>query len=153
VWLVRRPTVTPGVRLALITGAAAFVLLVILGYALDLGWTGFPGNTLWDWIALLALPLALAAWPVWAQLRRGGIDTRDKVIIGTVAAAFVAVSVGAYVFNWAWAGFNDNKLWDWLSLWLVPILIPLVLLPTLEAAVEAAAEEQADTPLSDHTSA
>jgi hypothetical protein len=30
--------------------------VVILGYAVPWGWTGFRGNTLWDWFNLVFLP-------------------------------------------------------------------------------------------------
>ena len=33
-------------------------MLATAGYWLDWTWTGFPGNTLWDWLHLLVLPLA-----------------------------------------------------------------------------------------------
>lgn len=53
---------------AVIVGA--FIVIVILGYALPWDWTGFEGNTLLDWIQLLFVPLifptlvvpAVAAW-------------------------------------------------------------------------------------------
>jgi hypothetical protein len=41
---------------------AVFVLVVVLGYAVPWGWTGFTGNTLWDWFGLLFLPLSLGKW-------------------------------------------------------------------------------------------
>ena len=31
------------------------------GYALRWSWTGYPGNTLWDWLQLLLLPLVVPA--------------------------------------------------------------------------------------------
>jgi predicted PurR-regulated permease PerM len=37
-----------------------FGLLVVLGYSLHWAWTGFPGNTLWDWINLLLAPILFA---------------------------------------------------------------------------------------------
>ena len=36
---------------------AAWVLTVIGGYAWSWAWTGYQGNTLWDWLQLLLLPL------------------------------------------------------------------------------------------------
>lgn len=38
---------------------AAFAAIVIGGYVGKWGWTGFRGNTLWDWLQLLLLPLVL----------------------------------------------------------------------------------------------
>ena len=44
------------------TGAivlALFAALVLAGYLVPWHWTGFTGNTAWDWIKLLLLPLLL----------------------------------------------------------------------------------------------
>jgi hypothetical protein len=42
-------------------GAVAVVLGVLLvgGYGLNWTWTGFRGNTLWDWLHLMLVPVAL----------------------------------------------------------------------------------------------
>ena len=32
-------------------------MVVIAGYTVPWAWTGFTGNTLWDWLHLLLLPL------------------------------------------------------------------------------------------------
>jgi hypothetical protein len=32
---------------------------VVAGYLVPLAWTGFPGNTLWDWLQLLLLPFVV----------------------------------------------------------------------------------------------
>jgi hypothetical protein len=36
---------------------AAFGIAVLGGYLWGWAWTGFEGNTLWDWLHLLILPL------------------------------------------------------------------------------------------------
>jgi uncharacterized protein YjbI with pentapeptide repeats len=36
------------------------LIIIVLGYRLAWGWTGLPGKTLWDWLQLLVIPLALA---------------------------------------------------------------------------------------------
>jgi len=41
--------------------AVAFALLVLMGYRSGWAWTGFSDKTLWDWLQLLVIPLALAA--------------------------------------------------------------------------------------------
>lgn len=46
---------------------AVFVVLVVGGYGLGWEWTGFAGNTLWDWIHLLLVPFALPAALTWYQ--------------------------------------------------------------------------------------
>ncbi|MCW2976994.1 MAG: hypothetical protein JWM06_2275, partial [Actinomycetia bacterium] len=96
-----------------------------------------------DWLELLALPLAVTAGPVWFELRKGGVHARERIALVLLSLAFVFVSVGAYVWHWKWAGFDGNKLWDWLSLWLLPLLVPLVLLPALLSAV-GTGEDEAD---------
>jgi hypothetical protein len=40
--------------------AIGWIVTVIGGYALRWRWTGYPGNTLWDWLAML-LPLVFPA--------------------------------------------------------------------------------------------
>ncbi|HEV7623183.1 MAG TPA: hypothetical protein VGO26_03535 [Amnibacterium sp.] len=40
-------------------GLLAFAGFVFEGYAVPLGWTGFVGNTAWDWLKLLLLPVLL----------------------------------------------------------------------------------------------
>ena len=37
--------------------AALWVLTIVGGYAWHWAWTGYEGNTLWDWLGLLLLPL------------------------------------------------------------------------------------------------
>jgi ABC-type glycerol-3-phosphate transport system permease component len=57
----------PGMRsmnpwtVALVVAALVLVVLVIGGYTLNWTWTGFKGNTLWDWLHLLILPVVLTA--------------------------------------------------------------------------------------------
>jgi hypothetical protein len=42
-----------------LAGLTAFVAIVLGGYVGNWSWTGFRGNTLWDWLHLLLLPLLL----------------------------------------------------------------------------------------------
>ena len=108
--------------------AAGFALLVALGYAMHLRWTGFPGNTLWDWLELLVLPLAVVLLPVWVELADG---IRPRHLAGAVCAvgALVVTAVGGYAYGWRWTGFHGNTLYDWLSLLVAPLALPLVLAP------------------------
>jgi hypothetical protein len=46
-----------------------FVVVVVGGYALSWGWTGFQGNTLWDWLRLLLVPFLLPATLAWFSAR------------------------------------------------------------------------------------
>jgi hypothetical protein len=104
----------------------AFAVLVIGGYTLDWQWTGFQGNTLWDWLELMALPLVVASLPLWfATHKRFGGRWRAVGISGLVV--FVVVVIGGYAFSWGWTGFQGNTLWDWLRLLLVPFVLPATL--------------------------
>ncbi len=45
--------------IAVMCGLAVFGVIVLGGYLANWNWTGFRGNTLWDWLHLLLLPLLL----------------------------------------------------------------------------------------------
>src|ERR1700687_6195711 len=48
------------------------IVLEIGTYALNWNWTGFKANdTVWDWLQLLLLPLALAVVPIWLMAEEG----------------------------------------------------------------------------------
>jgi hypothetical protein len=116
-----------------------FAGVVLAGYLVPWSWTGFTGNTLWDWLELALLPLVLATaglWPSVAELRPWHWS-----VIGLAAAAFLVVVLAGYLVPWAWTGFSDNKAWDWVKLLLLPVLVPTVLLPALQRFVERTAAE------------
>jgi hypothetical protein len=50
---------------------------VVAGYALDWRWTGFRGNTFWDWLHLLLVPFLLPAAVTWLSAR-----TREDAGLG-----------------------------------------------------------------------
>ncbi len=54
-----RGTWTRRDSLVALSGLAVFAVIVIGGYVGDWSWTGFRGNTLWDWLHLLPLPLLI----------------------------------------------------------------------------------------------
>jgi hypothetical protein len=56
-------------RLALTLAGVGIGLLVIAGYAFDWRWTGFRGNTFWDWLHLLLVPFLLPASVSWLSVR------------------------------------------------------------------------------------
>jgi ABC-type glycerol-3-phosphate transport system permease component len=105
--------------------AVGFVVTVVGGYALGWSWTGYAGNTLWDWLELLVLPLTVALLPLW-------LTTHDRLEVEWLAGglAFLAIvaalAVCGYGFDWTWTGFPGNTLWDWLELCLVPFVVPVV---------------------------
>jgi hypothetical protein len=102
--------------------------LVVLsgGYVGGWRWTGFRGNEqVWDWLQLLLLPLAFATLPLW--LRYADRISRGRRIAYAVAvAAFAAFVVVGYVVPLHWTGFGGHKLWDWLTLLLLPATLVTV---------------------------
>lgn len=108
-------------------GAAAFLVVIVAGYGLGWSWTGFRANdTLWDWLNLVLLPVALALTPLWFVSRHR--HRRDWSLAGAVVVAgFVVVLVGGYALGWRWTGFQGNTLWDWLKLFLVPFAVPVLI--------------------------
>src|SRR3954447_3598816 len=84
-----RQRLTPTHRALLLAGLVAFACVVVAGYLVPLEWTGFPGNTLWDWLELALLPVVLATAPVWPSARE--LRTSQWRLIGSAAAAFTVV--------------------------------------------------------------
>lgn len=117
-----------------VVGAGPILALVVLllgSYGGGWSWTGFRANgTLWDWLHLLLLPLAVGTLPLWfgAFQERGRWWARRWLwfLIG-LGLALLIVVVGGYLFSWTWTGFKGNTLWDWLELILVPVVLPLVM--------------------------
>ena len=109
--------------LALVSGALA--ILVMGGYWWRWSWTGFTGNTLWEWMNLVLLPLAIAVSPLWVKTR----FTHPRKWMAGLAVPGVVVLVvvaGGYRFGWAWTGFAGNTLWDWMRLLVVPLVLPVL---------------------------
>ena len=80
IWLALGRTMHPQVR-RLGTGLlAAFAVLVTAGYAFDWQWTGFPGNTLWDWLHLLLVPFVLPVVLAWllARIEHAEDEARER---------------------------------------------------------------------------
>ena len=94
-------------------------------------WTGFTGNSLWDWLNLAALPLAVALIPVFLERARrtGAAGTPSSLAAG--AAVFLGLVLAGYLAKWRWTGFTGNTVWDWLHLLLLPLLVPVVIVPAL----------------------
>jgi hypothetical protein len=69
VWFSRDTRVHPRTKAAGVTIVALFGVVIILGYTIPWAWTGFLGNTLWDWINLVLLPFTLVAIPRLLELR------------------------------------------------------------------------------------
>jgi hypothetical protein len=128
IWLSKSHLMRAGRRRAFGAGFASFSALVLVGYLAPLTWTGFVGNTLWDWLQLLVLPVVLVVLPVLAA-DAGFVRPRHRVAAGLAAAALVAAVLGGYLGDWGWTGFRGNTLWDWIQLALLPLIVPTLLTP------------------------
>lgn len=113
-----------------------FGLFVVAGYVIPWSWTGFSGNRLWDWLELLALPLAVALVPLTDDIRRAWTG-RHSLAAAVLLTAFLVAVVGGYTGHWTWTGFSGNTLWNWLHLLLLPLLLPTVVVPRLRPRMEA----------------
>jgi hypothetical protein len=110
------------------TALGLFAALVVAGYTIPWDWTGFVGNTVWDWLELALLPLTLA---ILAGFRFDVRSVRGHhlLAIGVFVVAIAVLAVGGYTQGWDWTGFEGNTLFDWLQLIFLPVVIPLVVIP------------------------
>ena len=115
-------------RLMLAGAVLAFAGFVAAGYLVPLTWTGFKGNTLWDWMTLLLLPLALMTVKLWPSTARE-IGPGHITFLAALAVALAVTLIGGYAGNWSWTGYPGNTLWDWLSLVLGPVVIATFVIP------------------------
>ncbi len=129
-----------GTYLAITAALAAFVSL---GYMIPMHWTGFPGNTLWNWFELLLLPAAIAIAGVWPSFRRS-LRPHHMGILALAALGWVVTIIGGYALKWNWTGYQGNTLWDWLGLLLLPLVVPVVLLPAVVTWVSGDAPQRAE---------
>lgn len=115
-------------KVAFLTVLVAFVGFVIAGYLVPIRWTGFSGNTLWDWLTLIVLPVTLVTIRAWPASPRevGGVHLG---VFTALAAAWIVTLIGGYAATWKWTGYPGNTLWDWLQLLLAPLVITTVVVP------------------------
>jgi hypothetical protein len=118
----------------------SFVVLVLGGYLAPWTWTGFTGNTLWDWLSLALLPLVIATSTLWR--RPGRWARRHRILVAAGAAAGVLVVLAGYLVPWDWTGFVGNTAWDWVQLLLLPVLVPILVLPLVVESTESWMERQ-----------
>lgn len=122
------------IYLAFLAACAGFT---IAAYLVPLPWTGFQGQTLWNWFTLLLLPIAVTCTALLISKRihpvklMGMLRPHHKVLSAGLGAGWVVTLVGGYGLRWAWTGYPGNTLWDWLQLLLLPLVFPTVLLPAL----------------------
>jgi hypothetical protein len=134
-WLRHRPEVDRSLLAAAAALAIVFVIVVLGGYTIPWAWTGFVGNTFWDWLNLGALPLAVVLVPVFVELRSGW-GRRHAVALGVGTAVFAGLVLAGYLAKWRWTGFTGNTVWDWLHLLLLPLLVPAMIVPLLRPIVQ-----------------
>jgi hypothetical protein len=129
-------------RALYVLAIVAFAVFVVVGYLVPLRWTGFPGNTLWDWFELIVLPAALISARAWPAAGRP-VRTYHKAIVATLACAWITTLFGGYDAHWRWTGYQGNTLWDWLALLLLPLVFPTIVLPAMLGWITGHAEERA----------
>jgi signal transduction histidine kinase len=125
----------------------AFIGFVVAGYLVPINWTGFSGNSLWNWLTLIVLPVTLATIRAWPKSARE-IRTIHIVVFSALGLAWMVTLLGGYLAKWQWTGYPGNTMWDWLQLLLAPIVISTVLVPAAIRWVSGdvarlAAEEEA----------
>jgi hypothetical protein len=123
VLLQRGRRLSPRVRALVLGLLAAFAVLVLAGYLVPWAWTGFTGNTLWDWLELALLPVVLGTAAIWPAPER--LRPTHWGLIGAAAVVSMVVVLAGYLVPWSWTGFTDNTAWDWLK------LLALLVLPAL----------------------
>ena len=125
-------------KILMLAVLAAFVVFVIVGYTVPLAWTGFPGNSLWDWMSMLLLPIAITSGRFLRAEHK--FNLFHFVAGGLILIGFVVLVAFGYMAPWKWTGFTGNTLLDWLQLLFLPILFPTVVVPA--AAKWLTAEKQ-----------
>jgi hypothetical protein len=143
IWLLHAERMSRARRRSYGFFVVAFVGLVIVGYLVPLNWTGFRGNTLWNWFVLIVLPVTIVVAGVWPKTGRA-LRTHHKAAIALLAAGWVATLLGGYLWSWGWTGYQGNTLWDWLQLLLLPLVFPTILLPAALKWVSGNAAQLAD---------
>jgi hypothetical protein len=89
---------------------AGWAAFVSAGYLVPIGWTGFRGVTLWMWVNLLVIPVALAVTMAMTSMRiRPAAALRalrpyQKGIIAVLAAGWIVTLAGGYALGWNWTG-------------------------------------------------
>jgi uncharacterized membrane protein YozB (DUF420 family) len=120
-----------------------FVALVVAGYTIPWDWTGFVGNTVWDWLELVLLPLTLAILAAYHFDARAEVRPHHMFLIGAFVVTIAVLAIGGYTQGWDWTGFEGNTLFDWLQLIFLPVVIPLIVIPLVLALRESQEGEEA----------
>jgi hypothetical protein len=133
-WLRHSDRMSRETKLAYIIVLVGFAGFVAVGYLRPVGWTGFTGNKLWDWLTLLLLPASLITVSTWRATRRP-LRAPHKVVGLALLVAWVVTIIGGYDLGWSWTGYQGNTLWDWMSLLLLPIVFPTFIAPVITSFV------------------
>ena len=113
-----------------LTCLGLFIALVVAGYAIPWDWTGFEGNTVWDWLELTLLPLTLSILAGF-NFDVGSVERRHMFAIIVFVVAITVLAIGGYTQGWDWTGFEGNTLFDWLRLLVLPVVIPFLVIPAV----------------------
>jgi hypothetical protein len=133
-WIQAKEFIGKGRRVIYAAAIAGWTGLVIAGYLIPLNWTGFRGQTLWDWLNVLVLPAAVTTTMALASMRARRPQARlrlyHKAIIAVLAVGWIVTVIGGYALQWQWTGYAGNTVWGWLGIFL-PLVFPTLLLPPL----------------------
>ena len=129
-WLRFSGRMSPARRKALGGAVLAFAAFVLAGYVVPLSWTGFRGQTLWDWLTMLVLPIAITTATVWPKTGRN-FPPVYRAVAAVLGAAWIVTVIGGYAAGWSWTGYGGSTLWDWVQLLLAPIAITTFVVPEL----------------------
>jgi hypothetical protein len=121
----------------------ATLSFILAAYLAPLIWSGFQGQTLWNWLTLIVLPATLItvrAWPTEGRPLR----PTHKVVASAIVTGWIVTLIGGYALGWNWTGYQSNTLWDWLQLLLAPLAINTFVIPKLVVFVSGHAAELAE---------
>ena len=143
-WIKHGPYISRARRVLFGVAVLGFAVFVTAGYLVPLRWTGFSGNTLWNWYGLLLLPVSVTTLLAWPSAGRP-LRRRHKAGMLIVALAWAGTVIGGYLLHWTWTGYQGNTLWNWLQLLLLPLVVPTILLPAAGRWFTGNAAERAET--------
>jgi hypothetical protein len=141
-WLRYADYMSPTRRRALGAVVVAFAVFVVAGYLQPIKWTGFHGQTLWNWLLLIVLPLSVMTVRAWPETGRD-FRRHHVALIALFAVALAVTIAGGYGANWKWTGYKGNTMWDWLALVLAPIAFAKFVTPSIVNLVSGGADAQA----------
>ena len=115
-WIQHRDYITRSRRVTHGVVIVAWTGFVIAGYLVPLNWTGFRGQTLWDWFELLLLPAALATTTALTSMGvpqpkvLRSLRPYQKGIMAALAVGWIVTVIGGYALRWTWTGYAHNAL-------------------------------------------